>query len=126
VAPVQSDHVIQQGTPADLNPTLRNSILPRTPQRSADALDFHRSDRSGDLRPILGVTIEDDEPWSRPKWKRFPQLLDDPQVRRMPGDIEMQDAPTTVADDEEAVEHPESDRWNREEVHRGDGFPVVP
>ena len=44
----------------------------------------------------------------------------------MPGDIEMQDAPTTVADDEEAVEHPESDRWDREEVHRGDGFPVVP
>jgi hypothetical protein len=126
VAPVQSDHVIQQVTPAALNPTLRNSILPRTPQRSADTLDLHRSDRGGDLRPILGITIKDDKPRRRPKWKRFSQLLDDPQARRMPGDVEVQDPPPIMADDEEAVEHPESDRWDREEVHRGDGFPVVP
>ena len=125
VAPVQSDHVIQQVTPAALNPTLRNSILPRTPQRSADALDFHRSDRSGDLRPILGVTIEDDEPWSRPKWKRLPQLLDGPQARRMAGNVDVQDAPPVVADDEEAVEHAEPDRRDGKEIHGRNRFPVV-
>jgi hypothetical protein len=125
VAPVQSDHVIQQVTPAALNPTLRNSILPRTPQRSADALDFHRSDRSGDLRPILGVTIEDDEPWSRPKWKRFSQLLDGPHTRRMPVDVDVQDAPPIMADHEKAVKHAERNRWRGEEVHRGNRFPLV-
>src|SRR5450759_921472 len=40
--------------------------------------------------------------------------------------VEMQDTPTIVADDEEAVEHPESDRWNREEVHGRNRFPVIP
>ena len=90
VAAVQSDHLIQQVTPAAINPTLRNSILPRTPQRSADTFDFHRPDRGGDLRPILGVMIEDDEPRSRPQWKRLSQSLDDPYTRRMPGDVDVQ------------------------------------
>jgi hypothetical protein len=40
-------------------------------------------------------------------------------------DIEMQDAPTIVADDEEAVEHTERNRWHREEVHRRNRFPMV-
>jgi hypothetical protein len=40
-------------------------------------------------------------------------------------DIEMQDAPTIVADDEEAVEHTERNRWHGEEVHRRNRFPMV-
>jgi hypothetical protein len=37
----------------------------------------------------------------------------------------MQDAPTIVADDEEAVEHTERNRWHGEEVHRRNRFPMV-
>jgi hypothetical protein len=40
-------------------------------------------------------------------------------------DIEMQDAPTIVTDDEKAIEHAEVDRRNSEEVHRGNRFPVI-
>ena len=40
-------------------------------------------------------------------------------------DVEMHDASAIVADDKEAVEHGEGDRGNREEIHRGDGFPMV-
>src|SRR5712671_2358208 len=40
-------------------------------------------------------------------------------------DIEVQDAPTIVTDDEEAIERAEGDRRNREEVHRGNRFPVI-
>src|SRR5216684_4000806 len=40
-------------------------------------------------------------------------------------DIEMQDAPTIVADDEEAAEHTERKRWHGEEVHRCNRFPMV-
>ena len=115
---IHRNDVIQQIAAAAFNPTLRNSILPRTPQRSVDTFDFHRSDRGGDFRPILGITIQDDEPRRRPKWKRFSQLLDDPQARRMLCDVEVQDAPTIVTDDEKTIEDAERDRWNREEVHR--------
>ena len=51
------------------------------------------------------------------KWKCLSQLLDDQTTRRMLRDVDMQDASTIVADDEEAVEHAERDRWHREEIH---------
>jgi hypothetical protein len=40
-------------------------------------------------------------------------------------DVTVQDATAIVADDKKAVEHTESDCWHGEEVHRGDGFPMV-
>jgi hypothetical protein len=40
-------------------------------------------------------------------------------------DIEVQDTPTVVTDDEKAIEHAEGDRRNSEEVHRGNRFPVI-
>jgi len=40
-------------------------------------------------------------------------------------DIEVQDTPTVVTDDEKAIERAEGDRRNREEVHRGNRFPVI-
>src|SRR5580692_10110521 len=43
----------------------------------------------------------------------------------MLGDIEVQDTPTIVTDDEKAIERAEGNRRNREEVHRGDRFPVI-
>ena len=42
----------------------------------------------------------------------------------MPGDIEVEDAPTVVAEDEEAVQEVEGE-WNREEVHGQDGFAMI-
>src|ERR1700738_4132038 len=40
-------------------------------------------------------------------------------------DIEVQDTPTIVTDDEKAIERAEGDRRNSEEVHRGNRFPVI-
>jgi hypothetical protein len=43
----------------------------------------------------------------------------------MAGNIEVQDAPTIMADNEKAIEHAERDGWDREEIHRGNGFPMI-
>ena len=102
---VNCDDVIQEITPATPYPTLCNSILPRTFERGADRIHHQGSNRCGDFQSILGITIKDDEPRSGSKWKCFSQLLDDPQACRMPCDIEVQDAPTIVTDDEKAIEH---------------------
>jgi hypothetical protein len=40
-------------------------------------------------------------------------------------DVEVQDATSIVADDKEAVEEAKRDGRNCEEVHGGDGLPVV-
>jgi hypothetical protein len=42
----------------------------------------------------------------------FPQLLQDPTGWRLRSDIEVQDPPTAVLDNEEAVQQMERDRWN--------------
>ena len=54
--------------------------------------------------------------------KSFSQLLDDPEARRVSCNVEVQDLPTIMTDDEEAIQYAELDGWNREEVHRRDGF----
>ena len=43
----------------------------------------------------------------------------------MARDVAVQNTSAIMADDEEAVQHGEDDRGNREEIHRGDGFPMV-
>src|SRR6516225_8736993 len=43
----------------------------------------------------------------------------------MARDVAVQNTSAIMADDEEAVEHGEGDRGNREEIHRGNGFPMV-
>src|SRR6266478_9931196 len=125
VAFVNCNDVIQEITPATPYPTLCDSILPRPFERSAERIHAQGSNRCGDLQPILGITIKDDEPRSGSKWKCFSQLLDDPRACRMFCDIEVQDATTIVTDDEKAIEHTERDRWHGEEVHRGNRFPVI-
>ena len=40
----------------------------------------------------------------------LPQLLGNPTTRRMLRDINVQDAPPIMTDDQEAVEHPERNR----------------
>jgi hypothetical protein len=52
------------------------------------------------------------------------QLLGNPTTRRMPRDINVQDAPPIMTDDEEAVKHAERNRWHCEEIHRGNRFPM--
>ena len=58
---VERDHMIQEVSAAAFDPPLSNSILPRALPRSAPTLDFHRANRSGNVHPILGVTIKDEE-----------------------------------------------------------------
>ena len=40
-------------------------------------------------------------------------------------DVEVQDPPTVVTDDEETVEYTEGDGGNGEEVHRGNRFSMI-
>jgi len=57
--------------------------------------------------------------------KRFSQLLCNPQTSRVLGDIEVQDASTIMRDHEEAIQHTEAERRNREKVHRRYRFAMV-
>jgi hypothetical protein len=122
---IHRNDVVQQIMSAAFNPTLRRAVLPRAFERGSDWPHLQRSNSYGNLKSVLAVPVKDQKPRSRPEGKRFSQLLDGPQAGRVLGHVEMQDAPTVVADDEETVEHAEGDRWDGEEIHCGDRFPMV-
>src|SRR5260370_6949338 len=105
VAFVNCDDVMQEITTATPYPTLCDSILPRTFERSADRTHAQGSNRCRDFQSILGITIKDEEPRSGSKWKCFSQLLDDPRACRMLGDIELQDATAIVPHYKKAIHH---------------------
>ena len=123
---VRDDDVIQHVTPATRHPSLRHTVLPRTLDGGSDRSDFERSHHCRNLNSIFAITVEDQESRRRLKRKRFSELLNDPGACWMFRDVEVQNPPTVVADDEETVEQVESNRWNCEEVHRRDGFPMIP
>ena len=53
------------------------------------------------------------------------ELLCDPESSRVPSDITVQNSPPVMRNHEEAVQDAEGDCWNREEIHRSDGFAVI-
>jgi hypothetical protein len=120
-----SNDVIEQIAPTTLDPALCYAILPGTFERGPHWAYFQGSDGCRNLNSVLTITVEDQEPKSRLKRKRFPQLLDDPTARRMLRDVEVQDASTIMTNDKEAIEHAERDRWHCEVVHRCNRFPMI-
>jgi len=123
---VQRDDMVEKVMPAALDPPFGNSVLPRAAfEGGAHGPDIQSTNRCRDFHPIFPVPVEDQKPRSRPKRERLPQLLDNPHTLRMLRDIEVQNTPTIVTDQEKTIQHTESDRWDREEVHRCDGFSMV-
>jgi len=122
---VQRNDMVEQFASAASDPTLRDAVLPRALDGGWHARDLHGSNRSRDFESILRVVVNDEELGGGLIRKGFAHLLDNPIAGRMWCDLEMQNASTVVADDEEAVEHVECKCRDREEIHRGDGFSVI-
>lgn len=104
---VQRNDLVEQLAPAASDPVLRNTVLPRALDGGLHARDLHGSNRSRDFQSILRVVVKDEELGRGLIREGFAHLLDNPSSGRMPRDLEVQDASTVVADDEEAVEHVE-------------------
>src|SRR5437667_8257963 len=122
---VYRNNLVEEFAPATSNPPLGHAVLPRTLNRGSYGCDVHRANRNRHLQSIFCVVVEDQELGCGGIRKGFTQLLNDPGARRMPRDVEVQDAPTIMADDEKAIEHAEGQRRDGEEIHRRDRFAVI-
>jgi hypothetical protein len=122
---VQSNDMVEEVPPTASDPALCNAILPRALEGGLDARHVHGTNGRGNFQPELLVMIEKEELGGGLIWKSFPQLLDDPTTGGMPSDIELEDAPTIMADDKEAIEYVESKSGNGEEIHRSYGFAMI-
>lgn len=102
---VDGHHMVEQVAPAALDPALRNTVLPRTCQRSSQWTYPQASNGCGDIDPILRVPIKHQKPRSGVERESLSQLLHDPLARRMLGDVEVQNTAALMADHEKTVQH---------------------
>ncbi len=91
---VERNHVIKQVAAAATDPTLGNTILPRTANRSSDCLETDRFDSGFNLEAELRIVIEDEMLILMFVWKGVTQLLHHPTACGMLGNTEVQNAPT--------------------------------
>src|SRR5215831_8451612 len=122
---VQRDHVIQHLTAYTPHPSFRDSVLPRAANARPDSFDPVRFQKTAHLGAECAVTIKDDVAvWA---WKRqcLSKLVQNPIARRMRGGVEMENAAPMMLDDEEAVQHTETQRGHGEKVEGGDHLAVV-
>jgi len=122
---IECDQMIEQLSATASDPTFRKSILPRACR--AYAIRFHAAgcEQIGYLLTELAVSVESSIAAGTRSWKCLPQLLHDPGAGRVVRNIEMQNPPAAVFDDEEAIQDSEAQRRDREEIHGRDHVAVI-
>ena len=95
-------------------------ILPRTPWRGQYLVDLHSFKTGPKGWPVGAVSIPQQEPGRRVPGERVADLLGRPLGRGVPGHVDMEDLTAVVGEHDEDPQDPECERWNDEEVDRGE------
>jgi hypothetical protein len=87
--------------------------------------DTHRANTPGECFAVGPISIAQDICWGPFPRTGLNDLLGDPLGGRMRCHPHPQDAASIMAQDQQAVEEPERNRPNDEQVHRGDAVGMV-
>src|SRR4051794_19030008 len=122
---VQRNDMVQNLSTATAHKALGDAVLPRRPDTRSLGFQTRCLQQCDDVRIEGGVAVEDDVTVPGAFGKSLTQLLDHPLRRRMGSDVEVQDPPASVLDDEKAVQQFECHGWHGEEVEGSDYLSMV-
>ena len=122
---VRRNHVVQQLTSATSNPPFGHAILPGAAECCLQRSDPHASNCRRHLESVFRIVVQDEVIRIGNIRECFAQLLRDPDAGRLGGDVEVQDAPAVVRNDEKAIEDVKCACRNGEEINGCDDFSVV-
>jgi hypothetical protein len=125
MASIENDDMIEQVPTAVADPTFCNTVLPRTSESGFLRLDTKALDGVDPLTIEVRGSIKNQVLGRRIAGECPSQLSHDPGARWMPSNSPMEDSPPVMRNDEEAVQHAKRQSRHGEEVHRGDGFPMI-
>jgi len=125
VAIIEHDHMVEQISATIPDPALCDTILPRTSEACSLRLNAEALHRVDDRAIELCAAIKNQVSRSRVVGERLAQLLNNPGAGRLACHIAMQDSPPVMRNDEEAVQHSESECRHGKEIHRGNGSTMV-
>src|SRR5664279_5741334 len=98
---IQHDHMVQAFSPYGTDQPFDVWILPRGSRRSENFLYPQVLDSTTEILPIDAVAIPQQIVWGAITGKRLHDLLRRPLRARITGDIEMQNVPPVMGEDEQ-------------------------
>jgi len=122
---IQRDDVVEDVSATTPNPSLRNSVLPRRLHASSLGLQTGLLQELEYLSIEFRVAVENDVAIRGGAGKRLAQLLQDPLRSRLSSNVEVQNPPAPVLDNEEAVEQLKSHARHGEKVDSHDHLAVI-
>ena len=122
---VHHDHMIQALPTNTPNQPFNVRILPRTPWCGDHLFDPHVLDPALEVLAVDAVAIAQEETWCVIPGECVDDLLGSPLSRRVRGDVEVQDAPPVMSQDQEDKEDLISHGWYDEEVDGRDVSDVI-
>lgn len=108
------------------DPTFGNAVLSRAAEAGQFWLNAEALQGIHHILVAVSTTVEDQVFWCGLVGEGFAQLLDYPFARRMSGHVEVQNAPPTVLDEKEAVQHAEGQGGHSEEARGSNLLTMVP
>ena len=113
VSPIEDDHVIQTLSPNRSDHLLDIRVLPWRSFCCPNLLDAHRRQSTSEIKAIDLVVITDDIRRCSLPWERLGDLLARPCCSRVRRDVEVDDLPPRIVEDQEDVEDLEGRGWHR-------------
>jgi hypothetical protein len=113
---VQRDDLVQDLAKNTPYPSFRDPVLPGRLDARPFWFQTRRRQKRNHVNIEFRIVGEDQVSIWGSFGKRFAQLLDDPVRSRVTRNVEMQDLPSPMFDDQEAVQQPERHRGHGEEV----------
>ena len=120
----QDNHVIQTLSACRVNYAFDVWILPRRPGRDERLLDPQVLDPVPEVLAVDRIAIPEQESWSLVVRKHLNNLLSSPLSGQVGCRIEVDQA-TSMAENQEYIQHAKCDGCNGEEIHGGDLVGVV-
>ena len=106
MALAQDDHVVQTLAPDGSDQSLRIRILPRAGRTGDNLADPHAGDSAPEHVAVDGVAIAQQPPRRRVLWKGFNHLLRRPHSRGMFRDVDMDDSPALMGEQDQYEQRP--------------------
>jgi hypothetical protein len=119
------DHVVEALGPEGSDNPLGDRVRARRSDRGSDARDTDLGQTSIDVVSVDGIAIVEEVTGLPTPGRRLHQLPPNPRRRRARCDVEVDQLPASVPDEEEDLEGLETDRLNHEEVGRPDALELV-
>ena len=113
----EDDHVVETLAPEGPDQPLRIRILPRAGRTGDHLADPHAGDAAPEHIAVDGVAISEQPSRRRVLRKRFNHLLRRPRRCGVFRDVEMNDSPTLMAEQDQDEQHAAGEGGHGEEVH---------